>query len=90
MRPSCGVSPLECPRFSVEDVAIREGSNVRWSWSGSSAEGKVVEIHRSKVTRTLAGSEITRNGTSEDPALLIEQDDGARVLKLRSEVEPSR
>jgi hypothetical protein len=38
------------------------------------------------VTRTLSGSEITRHGSDDDPALLIEQEDGARVLKLRSEV----
>ena len=69
-------------------MAIREGSTVRWQWSGSAAEGKVVEIHRSKVTRTLSGSEITRNASDDDPAYLIEQEDGARVLKLKSEVHP--
>lgn len=39
------------------------------------------------MTRTLGGSEITRNGSDDNPALLIEQEDGSRVLKLRSEVE---
>jgi hypothetical protein len=68
-------------------MAIRKGSNVRWQWSGSTAQGKVAEIHRSRVTRTLGGSEITRNGSDDDPAYVIEQDDGATVLKLRSEVE---
>ncbi len=68
-------------------MAIREGSTVRWQWSGSTAEGKVVEIHRSRITRTLGGSEITRNGSDDDPAYVIEQDDGAKVLKLKSEVE---
>jgi len=68
-------------------MAIREGSTVRWRWSGSTAEGQVVEIHRSRVTRTLDGSEITRNGTDDDPAYVIEQESGARVLKLRSELE---
>jgi Hypervirulence associated proteins TUDOR domain len=68
-------------------MSIRTGTVVRWQWSGSSAEGKVVEIHHERVTRTIAGSEITRNGSADDPAYLIEQDDGARVLKLGSEVE---
>jgi hypothetical protein len=68
-------------------MAIRKGTTVRWQWSGSSATGRVVEVHRSRVTRTLGGSEITRNGSDDDPAYLIEQDDGSRVLKLRSEVE---
>ena len=35
-----------------------------------------------KVTRTLKGSDVTRNGSTDDPALLIEQDDGTEVLKL--------
>jgi len=33
-----------------------------------------------KVTRTLKGSDVTRNGSTDDPALLIEQDDGTEVL----------
>ena len=32
-------------------------------------------------------SEVTRNVSDDDPALLIEQDDGDEVLKLSSEVE---
>ncbi len=66
-------------------MSIQNGTTVRWSWSGSTATGTVREIHR--VTRTLQGSEVTRNGSAADPAYVIEQDDGSRVLKLRSEVE---
>jgi hypothetical protein len=67
-------------------VTIREGSQVTWPWGAHTATGKVVEIHRATVTRALAGSDITRHGSDDDPAYLIEQDDGAQVLKLRSEV----
>ena len=58
-------------------MSIREGTTVRWQWSGSIAVGKVVEIHRSGVVRTLGGSEITRNGSEDDPAYLIEQETAA-------------
>ena len=68
-------------------MSIRTGTTVSWSWGNGTATGTVVEVHHDTVTRTLAGSEITRNGTDDDPAYVIEQDDGARVLKLRSEVE---
>ena len=68
-------------------MSIREGTEVRWRWGAHDAVGKVVEVHRDRVTRTLGGSEITRNGSDDDPAYLIEQDDGSRVLKLGSEVE---
>ena len=66
---------------------IRRGSQVSWAWGNGTATGKVVEVHHEKVTLSLGGSEITRNGSGDDPALLIEQEDGARVLKLRSEVD---
>ncbi|RLV47919.1 DUF2945 domain-containing protein [Nocardioides mangrovicus] len=69
---------------------IRTGTTVSWSWGSSTATGKVTAIHRSKVTRTIKGSSITRDGSKDDPAYEIEQDDGTRVLKLRSEVSASR
>jgi hypothetical protein len=39
------------------------------------------------VNRRIKGSRITRLGSPDDPAYEIEQEDGGRVLKLRSEVE---
>lgn len=66
---------------------IREGSTVTWKWSSGTGEGKVVDIHRERVERTLKGSDIVRDGSYDDPAYLIEQEDGALVLKLRSELE---
>ncbi|MFC6287221.1 DUF2945 domain-containing protein [Nocardioides sp. GCM10027113] len=68
-------------------MSIREGTEVTWSWGNGTARGTVTEIHRSSVTRTIDGSEISRNGSDDDPAYVIEQEDGGKVLKLRSEVE---
>jgi surface antigen len=70
-------------------MAIREGSTVTWKWGSSEASGKVTEIHRSKVSRQSKGSTITRDGSDDDPAYVIEQEDGTTVLKLRSEVSSS-
>lgn len=66
---------------------IREGTDVRWAWGDGFGAGTVVERHESSIKRTLDGTEVTRNGSTEDPALVIEQEDGATVLKLESEVE---
>jgi hypothetical protein len=66
---------------------IRTGSTVRWKWGQGTAEGKVTERFTERVTRTIEGEEITRNATDEEPAFLIEQDDGGRVLKSESELE---
>jgi len=46
----------------------------------------VDEVFEKSVTRTIKGTEVTRNGSSDDPALLIKQEDGDKVLKLKSEV----
>ena len=68
---------------------IRQGTQVSWKWGSSTAEGKVAEVHHDKVTRTTKGEAVTRNGTDDDPAYVIEQEDGTVVLKLRSELQES-
>lgn len=66
---------------------IREGTRVRWAWGDGHAEGTVSERHESAITRQIDGNEVSRNGSADDPALVIEQEDGQVVLKLESEVE---
>lgn len=60
---------------------------VAWNWGSGKGTGKIKERFEREVTRTLKGSEITRNGSADNPAYLIEQDDGDEVLKLGSELE---
>lgn len=66
---------------------IRTGSEVSWRWGNGSATGTVQEIHRDSVSRTSKGETITRHGSEDNPAYVIEQADGTVVLKLRSELE---
>ena len=66
---------------------FRKGSAVKWKYGAGEAEGKVLEVHKEHVSREIKGKEIVRNGSEENPALLIEQEDGDQVLKLSSEVE---
>ena len=73
-------------RRSIMAEQIRKGTTVEWKWGSNKAQGKVVEVHKDKVERESKGSTITRNGSDDDPALEIEQEDGTTVLKLRSEV----
>ncbi|UYZ60940.1 hypervirulence associated TUDOR domain-containing protein [Hymenobacter latericus] len=67
---------------------MRKGSRVSWKYGTGSAIGKIEQTFKEPVTRTIKGSEITRNGTADNPAFLIVQDNGDRVLKLKSEVQP--
>ena len=66
--------------------SYRKGQHVQWSWGNGSGTGKVAERFERHVKRTLQGSEIVRNGSEDDPAYLIEQEDGHKVLKLGSEL----
>ncbi len=66
---------------------IRKGSTVQWKWGNGTAKGKVLETFSEKITKTIKGTEVTRKGEEGNLALLIEQEDGDRVLKSESEVE---
>ena len=66
---------------------IKEGTNVQWKWGSGTAQGKVKSTFDHKVTRTIKGKEITRNGEEGNKALYIEQEDGTKVLKLENEVK---
>jgi hypothetical protein len=63
-----------------------EGDKVKWNWSGSTATGKIQKVYTGKITRTIKGSEITRNASEDEPAYYIEQEDGDHVLKSHSEL----
>lgn len=63
------------------------GQKVAWNWGNGEGTGTVREIFTESVTRELQGSEITRHGSEDDPAYLIEQDDGAEVLKGETELK---
>lgn len=62
---------------------------VQWSWGNGTAKGQIAERFEREVTRTLKGSEVTKNGSEDNPAYLIRQEDGDEVLKLGSEIEAS-
>lgn len=66
---------------------IQKGTKVKWNWGSGSATGKVKEMYSSKVTKTIKGNDVTRNGEEGNKALLIEQEDGDEVLKSENEVE---
>ena len=63
-----------------------EGTKVEWDWGNGTGTGKVEKTYTQKITRKIKGNEVTRDGSDDDPALYIKQDDGDAVLKLSSEV----
>lgn len=68
-------------------ASFKEGDDVKWDWGNGTATGTVKSVFTERTERKIKGSEVVRNGTKDDPALYITQDDGGAALKLASEVE---
>ena len=66
---------------------FKTGTNVRWNWGNGTGEGEITKRYTEKVTRTIQGTDVTREASEDEPAYLITQDDGAEVLKSHTEVE---
>lgn len=62
------------------------GQDVKWEWGNGTGTGTVKQIYTDRVEKTIDGSDITRNADEDNPAYLIEQEDGDRVLKSESEL----
>ena len=65
----------------------KEGSKVKWKWGNGYGHGEIQSSFTEKTTRKIDGSEVTRDGSKDDPAYYIVVDDGNNVLKLHSEIE---
>ncbi len=64
-----------------------EGDTVKWEWGDGTAKGDVKKRYTQKVTVKIKGNEVTRDASDDEPAFLIEQDDGDEVLKSVSELK---
>ncbi|HEY9056171.1 MAG TPA: DUF2945 domain-containing protein [Aurantimonas sp.] len=67
-------------------IKFNKGDKVRWNWGNGTGAGEVSESFAEKVSRTIRGTEVTRDADDQNPAYLIEQEDGGRVLKSESEL----
>ena len=64
-------------------------TEVEWEWGNGSATGNIREKFTSDVERTIKGSSVKREASDSNPAYLIEQDDGSKVIKSHSEITKS-
>lgn len=67
--------------------SFRTDQKVEWNWGNGKGRGQIKERFTRKVTRTLQGTEVTKNGDEDNPAYLIKQEDGDEVLKRGSELK---
>jgi len=66
---------------------LRKGSKVQWNYGAGTATGTIERMSTGRTEITSNGATITRNGTPENPAVVISQDGQRnRILKLLSEL----
>lgn len=63
------------------------GDSVKWKWGEGWGRGQIKERFTDKTSITIKGTEVTRDASADNPAYLIEQQDGDQVLKSDSELE---
>ncbi len=63
-----------------------KGTKVEWNWASGTGTGTVAESFTKDVERTIKGAKIKRKASKDEPAYLVEQADGNRVLKSHSEL----
>ncbi|MEP9357511.1 DUF2945 domain-containing protein [Sphingomonas sp. KR3-1] len=68
--------------------SFRKGAKVHWTWADDIAHGRIEERFERRVQRTFKGTRVVRNGSRANPAYLIVQEGGTRVLKLGGELRP--
>lgn len=66
---------------------LKQGDSVAWQWGNGLAEGTVKSVHTEPTSITSKGKTIKRNGTAENPAIVIAHKSGNNVLKLASEIQ---
>jgi hypothetical protein len=66
---------------------MKKGDKVHWNWGKSQAEGVVKERSEKTITKKLKGTEVKRKASKEEPAYVIEQENGTQVVKSESELK---
>jgi hypothetical protein len=66
---------------------MKPGDYVAWKWGNGLAEGVVKSVHAEPTETVSKGTHVKRNGSVDNPAIIIEHKSGNDVLKLASEVQ---
>ena len=69
---------------------INVDDSVAWRWGNGLAEGTVKSVHNEPTTIESKGKLVKRNGTHDNPALIITHASGNDVIKLASEVQKTK
>lgn len=66
---------------------MKSGDSVAWQWANGLAEGTVKSVHAERTEIMSKGKHIVRNGSADNPAVIISHASGNDVLKLANEIQ---
>ncbi len=67
---------------------LQKGDEVSWKWGAGHPKGTVEEVVDGEATaETKRGNEIKKNGSEDDPAVVIQAASGNSAVKLAHERE---
>lgn len=66
---------------------MKKGDKVHWNWGKSQAEGTIKQKSEKTISKKIKGTEVKRNASKEEPAYIIEQQNGTEVVKSESELK---
>lgn len=70
----------------MSNKSFSEGDAVSWEWGNGKGHGEIQSKFEEKTTRKIDGTEVTKNGSKDNPAYYVKVEDGNNVLKLGSEL----
>ena len=66
---------------------MKHGDHVAWKWGNGLAEGTVIDVRPKRTELMTRGAQVVRNGSETNPAVIIQQESGTKILKLASELQ---
>jgi hypothetical protein len=66
---------------------MKKGDKVHWKYGKGEGKGTIKQKFEKDVRKNIKGSEIKRKASKDEPAYLVEQDNGNQVLKSESELK---
>jgi len=67
-----------------------KSDKVSWKYGKGQATGKIESAKTERATIKSHGTTVVRNGSEDNPAYKIKQEDGTPVLKLQSELSKAK
>ncbi len=66
---------------------MKVGDQVGWQWGAGLATGEILGIHHERTQIESKGKVIVRNGSPDEPAIVIKSVNGSKVVKLKREIQ---